>query len=688
MAPAPAAVDANDKLIAETTSLNQTTTTMAPIPAVVDLTDETVAESLEAASRETSADARPAWFDSDAKREPHSRSDSLNLGFERGQPYLVSNNIMLPTHSYAHGYDAYGLPLAASQEQTPPSYTALSYAWGDNRDSVEVEVNGVPLDITKNLFEALRALQAPDKEVLCWADALAINQKDKEEVTAQVQMMKKIYSAASSVAIWLGMDFADSELALALIKKLSDNTSARNEGILQQLVKSRDHQPAFTALVSLFEREYWRRLWVVQEVLNARHVTVLCGSSSIPWSTYQQAADVLQKLSTLIDQTYSSWLCDGVDSVYISPKSRMSYSEVFLHLGPASFQDVESLHLSGADLNDAATALKLQKALCMCRSKFATDARDKVYGLLGVLPDDVQKHIVPDYSLSIKDVFTKAAEYIILKRKRLDVLGNAFHFPVHISPLGLPSWVPDWSHISHMTPVDWPAGRFSASASTTSKADIDSQNHRVLSTWAIEVDQVVEPGIPVCTINTVNNFILSFLHWYAMLQKHLRESNEAQKERAEDAFCRTLALDGIHPLFQAPGKWRTVTLHLFASLAEENLPELPLPPRLAEFAKDGCVDLHGVSRNAILQEVFSPSMTGRSFFFSRSGIMGMGSGYLSAGDVAVVPLGCSTPLLLRKDPDTDEYRFVSDAYLDGYMYGKAITDWSSGLLEPDRYIIH
>ncbi|CAK7220804.1 hypothetical protein SEUCBS140593_004357 [Sporothrix eucalyptigena] len=411
--------------------------------------------------------------------------------------------------------------------------------------------------------------------------------------------------------------------------------------------------------------------------------------SPIPWLTYRRATDVLHRLSEFIDRTYSSWLRDSEELLYISPKSRMSYSEVFLHLGPASFHGVESLLWSDSGSDEASNALKLQKALCMCRSKFATDARDKVYGLLGVLPEDVQDHIVPDYNLSIKDVFTNAAEYIISKTKRLDVLGSAFHFPVHISPLGLPSWVPDWSHISHMTPIDWPTGHFQASAATKSRADLDSQHHRILSTWAIEVDRVAEQGIPVGTINTVNNFIMSFMHWHAMLQKHLRDSDEAQKVRAEDAFCRTIALDNIHPVFQgAPDKWRCVTFHLFASLSQQNLPELPLHSRLAEFATDGCVDLHDVSRNTLIQEIFSPAMAGRSFFFTKSGIMGMGSGYLVADDLAVVPLGCSTPLLLRKDGNGGEFRFVSDAYLHGYMFGKAISDWSNGLLEPDRFNIH
>lgn len=103
-----------------------------------------------------------------------------------------------------------------------------------------------------------------------------------------------------------------------------------------------------------------------------------------------------------------------------------------------------------------------------------------------------------------------------------------------------------------------------------------------------------------------------------------------------------------------------MALYLFASLAGKNLPELVLHPRLAAFSKEDCVDLHGVSHNAIIQESFSPGMTGRLFFFTKPGSMGMRSGYLAAGDTVVVPVGCNTSLLLKSDGDHDKCRLVNE----------------------------
>lgn len=554
-----------------------------------------------------------------------------------------------------------------------------------------MDVDGHVHQITSNLYEALRVLQERDRDVLCWADALAINQKDQAEVTEQVKLMREIYRAAACVTVWLGESSHDSDLALDLIRSLAKHSNANNESDLRKLVMSPKSRQSFSALASLFERNYWRRLWIVQEILNAKHVNILCGSSSLPWEMYKRAITAIRWLSSFIDETFASWLEDDTQSLYVSSKSRMSYSEIFLKLGPAPFDDIKSLLWSNLGSDERSIALKFHIALCICRSRFATNERDKVYGLLGAVPEDVQRHIVPDYSLTVKDVYTKAAEYIISGTKRLDIVGSAFHFPVHMTPpMGLPSWVPDWSHTSPMNPINWPIDRFSAGSKVDADVFLDSQHHQVLSVRAISIDKVARRGIPVGTTNTVDEFIMAFINWFAILQGHIpKDATEYQRLQAEESFCRILVLDNVHPLFKNPSDvWRQVTFHLFASLARKTLPGLKLDSRLAAFADDHCVDLLGISRNAIIQESFSPGMTGRSFFLTKSGIMGMGSGYLAEGDTAVVPFGCSTPLLLRNDGDHGEYRLVSDAYLDTYMYGRAIDDLSKGKGKPERFTVH
>lgn len=64
--------------------------------------------------------------------------------------------------------------------------------------------------------------------------------------------------------------------------------------------------------------------------------------------------------------------------------------------------------------------------------------------------------------------------------------------------------------------------------------------------------------------------------------------------------------------------------------------------------------------------------------------MGLGTGFMTAGDIVVVPLGCSTPIILRPEGRNGEYRFVGDVYIHTYMHGKAIEE---GRLKQ-KYVLH
>ncbi|RYO92278.1 hypothetical protein DL766_001769 [Monosporascus sp. MC13-8B] len=155
-----------------------------------------------------------------------------------------------------------------------PKYVAVSYAWGDVDDTVQIQVDGLPFMVTSSLHGALNALRRSEP-VLLWADAICINQRNKDEQSHQVRMMTSIYSQAKSVAVWLGPEMDDSDLAVELLQAISK--IAGDSEAMHGLIASKNWRRHFTALVRLFERDYWSRLWVVQEVLNATSVTVYCG---------------------------------------------------------------------------------------------------------------------------------------------------------------------------------------------------------------------------------------------------------------------------------------------------------------------------------------------------------------------------------------------------------------------------
>jgi len=81
-------------------------------------------------------------------------------------------------------------------------------------------------------------------------------------------------------------------------------------------------------------------------------------------------------------------------------------------------------------------------------------------------------------------------------------------------------------------------------------------------------------------------------------------------------------------------------------------------------------------------------MMGRTFCLTTGERMGMGTGFMAPGDIIVVPLGCSTPVILRAEGGRGEYRLVGDVYVTGYMYGRAIDQWKDGSRELQKFVLH
>ena len=90
--------------------------------------------------------------------------------------------------------------------QSLPAYEAISYAWGVPSDTLEISCHGHVVQITRSLCAMLERIRCPDQVRYVWADALCINQKDPQELSQQVSIMRDIYRSAHRVLVWLGHD--------------------------------------------------------------------------------------------------------------------------------------------------------------------------------------------------------------------------------------------------------------------------------------------------------------------------------------------------------------------------------------------------------------------------------------------------------------------------------------------------
>lgn len=132
-------------------------------------------------------------------------------------------------------------------------YEALSYVWGDQDDTVEIQLNDLAFYITRNLYTALRHLRDRVLERVIWVDAVCINQKDHNEKGLQIQFMASVFGYARQVIVWLGDAHDRGDEAFRHIHAVAGSDDR------EDVITDRD---THSLLLSLLSREWFRRIWV------------------------------------------------------------------------------------------------------------------------------------------------------------------------------------------------------------------------------------------------------------------------------------------------------------------------------------------------------------------------------------------------------------------------------------------
>jgi hypothetical protein len=285
--------------------------------------------------------------------------------------------------------------------QAPP-YVALSYCWGTLIEKAPIALNRQAVGVTLNLHAALLRLRRKKVEYI-WVDALCINQEDKEERSIQIGRMAAIYKQAKEVVIWLGEMDDTSEVDLAMLSEVNFNTAATEVFDI-----------CSATVFQLLSRDYWSRMWIVQELAAASRITLLCGSFAIPWQTIRRFLDLDHEIN---------------DSSRPIP-------------GKTRFEKISSFR----DDKLARKPITLIEALYRTRHALATDPKDKLYALLGLSYDSTNFIPHPNYNLTKEEVYKRFTIALLENGYPLSfILLKSAQRKVHAS---LPSWAVDWSDLN------------------------------------------------------------------------------------------------------------------------------------------------------------------------------------------------------------------------------------------------
>lgn len=343
-------------------------------------------------------------------------------------------------------------------------YDALSYSWGYPKSLATITLQPGStgdqaqhdLSITPSAKEAIRRLRHKSHVKNLWIDAVCIRQDDLKERAQQVSMMTTVYERAQTVHVWLG-EHVGTELALQLVRDAHNYNHRVCEGgercrcegsrhspveLIEAAVREKDpseyrglspifqhYQQKFgehllpyaggiggisihKLLSQMFDNAWFRRSWVVREVLFAQSVVVHCGPQMVTWA---EVVDL------------NSWITTP-EFLAIEPH------DIFASITmPSLWQD---LQVSKPCKSTASTFLEpnhtRHSVLAVYMSSLnlqSTEARDKLFA---VLPfgretsneEDLPAELRPDYVKSEQQVFADFTKRWIRQYRSLRILST------------------------------------------------------------------------------------------------------------------------------------------------------------------------------------------------------------------------------------------------------------------------
>ncbi|KAF2677855.1 HET-domain-containing protein [Lentithecium fluviatile CBS 122367] len=303
-----------------------------------------------------------------------------------------------------------------------PLYECLSYTWGDNSDRLAIYVDNKAIEVTRNLAEALVHLRHYEIPRVMWVDALCINQGDMKERSTQVARMSDIYSRATRVTVWLGLESQDSALAMNTMIHISEavdlNLETQTFTALNDPGNWVDHHNVIPwstdqidAICNLFSRPWFERLWVWQEIrLGNANSLIMVGQETMLWRRFYVAGFFLR------------W------------KREFALRERYFELEPR-------IEIVNGMMNNITQSPMATLSLRTCYSK-CTEPRDRVYALMGITTDEVT--LKPDYSWSVGEVYKDVALQHLKQLENLELLSSCSKRTEPNEKEGLPTWAPDW----------------------------------------------------------------------------------------------------------------------------------------------------------------------------------------------------------------------------------------------------
>lgn len=637
----------------------------------------------------------------------------------------------------------------------PPEYETLSYTWGapyeglppewdDPEPSIPISLNGTVHHIHHNLaafLQTFATLATDGKPRRIWIDALCIDQTSALDKAYQLPLMGKIYSSSQRTIVWTGPPTDDSSLAADTIAKWAKLWQIRPVSLKEQFISPDDAiiyefflqgeiavphvEQRLAAVVNFFLRNWWRRAWIVQEVVLSKSVVFYFGDSVEQTIDFRDVASVwrlvsqhfamsdmsrkgawsgifsrdatLARLQDLHDVLYTvgnaAWRYQRINNLLekLTMFSKNESPKLVLRTNDAENHDPDGewklTMYNDEEPVDPAATLKpifpdLPDALYEIASTQAKMPHDKIHAARCIAQKS--DFVAVNYEQPADNFFTDITRLWIEREHDLDILD----YCTFVQGSNLPSWAVDWSRPSHRVP--FPKKR---------RLCLEKSVYTCLSIEAETFASFTEDGSVMVSKGFIRD-IVSFVG-----RKSMDEEVEVQRMLQFKSFDKLFSfsktkhnndqtrLDDINSWlhdwmstlktepkvvrgFQNP---RTGETNFFYVTFDQSLQQALRRTLMADVLLGDDHEVLGrTSSNAeagwepYLSRAVTSTLPGRTFFATELGLMGLAPIEVQVGDRVCSIVGRETPLVLRK-VDERYWNLVGECYVHGIMDGEVLS---------------
>jgi hypothetical protein len=514
--------------------------------------------------------------------------------------------------------------------------------------------------------------------------------------------MPQIYEKSSLVLLWLGPEGKGSNLALDTVS--AGAAQDFNPQWITGLYESHGRESLFDAIMELLIREYWNRLWIVQEIAYAREVKILCGLKQIPYASLVKFLEVLKRHN--IDATMANSNIGRIVRLYLGA------------IGPVGLKEPGSARAAD-HFEDPAWMLARNATTKKCM-----DPRDRIYGCRGLFSPELREMIPVDYSKGPDEIIMGATTSIIETTRRLDVIvlkrRSETGPELELWKKTLPSWVPELDDKFGQREIFFdalnPKYRVSASGSKEARC-IFMNGGRVLNATGVQLGCITKIQDrnyrPSDHMYGKEHEHIDLIKYIFEFRTYLGDMVHSRQELI--AFWSTILGNFLqfHVVLETPqGQDPGTEVFRAAEITEQTVVNFAIEMQHMHQSVEDRRGVAGFLQSVLGTPVLTKHQTAfiepiyrhldhRSFFkfqrtfpstntssrsiegeILRDLDIGVGPGSAREGDILCVLYGCKVPVILR--PKGRYFQVVGDAYIHNFMNGEAVArveDGSAGLEE-------